>query len=82
MLDLTGCELVLGLEDTTADEPYVEAPDLVALGETHGCAIMSARLYCWGLNAFGQLGVGGLEPSVAPRALPIDGSWRLSLIHI
>jgi hypothetical protein len=48
----------------------------VALGETHGCAVMNARLYCWGNNEFGQLGVGGMDASNVPLALSVDGSWR------
>jgi alpha-tubulin suppressor-like RCC1 family protein len=48
----------------------------VALGDEHGCAVVNAKLYCWGDNSLGQLGVGGTEPSNRPRALSVDGTWR------
>lgn len=46
----------------------------VALGEEHGCAIATSRLYCWGNNEFGQLGSG----DTASRSTPalVEGSWR------
>ncbi|HEX6273555.1 MAG TPA: hypothetical protein VFZ53_10950 [Polyangiaceae bacterium] len=77
LLHLTGCHLVLGLEETTKSEPSSEERGVsdVALGENHGCAIWNARVYCWGDNTFGQLGVGGTEASLAPQALALDGSW-------
>ena len=65
-----GCELVLGIEDTKAHPSSLESafsPD-VALGETHGCAVLNAHIYCWGGNEFGQLGVSGTEPSGRPLA--------------
>ncbi len=64
---------VLGPEPKTSGSALVTD---VALGEEHGCAVVNGRLYCWGGNAFGQLGVGGTEPSNRPRALSVEGSWR------
>jgi alpha-tubulin suppressor-like RCC1 family protein len=45
----------------------------VALGEAHGCAIASTRLYCWGNNESGELGLGDTTPREAPTL--VDGSW-------
>jgi alpha-tubulin suppressor-like RCC1 family protein len=74
----TACEFVIGIEETTSRRPPSEGdlgPD-VALGEKHGCAISNAHLYCWGSNEFGQLGVGGTDPSGRPLAVSVDVSWR------
>lgn len=55
---------------------YVQYPTLVAglptgvtaitAGATHSCAIANGRVYCWGDNAFGQLGDGTNTKSLAP----------------
>ena len=45
----------------------------VALGEAHGCAVTSTRLYCWGNNESGELGVGDTTSREAPTL--VDGSW-------
>jgi hypothetical protein len=69
-----GCELVLGIRDTASRREEVIGYD-VALGEAHGCAIKNTRLYCWGSNEFGQLGVGGTEPSSHPLAVSSDRAF-------
>ena len=76
VLALGGC--VERVEVLSPDRGESEAAIVsdVALGEEHGCAISGARLYCWGNNTSGQLGVGDADPSVGPRALSVDGSWR------
>lgn len=38
----------------------------IALGVQHGCAIVAARLYCWGANGSGQLGLGDLMDRSTP----------------
>ena len=45
----------------------------VALGEAHGCAVTSTRLYCWGNNESGELGVGDAMSREEPTL--VDGSW-------
>lgn len=55
--------------------PYVVAPTLVPLplsdgtapivlsaSESHTCAVINERLYCWGSDDFGQLGTGTARP--------------------
>lgn len=37
-----------------------------SLGTQHTCAISDDRMYCWGNNAKGQLGVGGASPTNVP----------------
>jgi alpha-tubulin suppressor-like RCC1 family protein len=38
----------------------------VALGASHGCALVSAQVWCWGSNAHGQLGAPAQAGSQAP----------------
>lgn len=38
----------------------------ISAGTWHTCAVSSSRLYCWGYNAFGQLGDGSTAENVAP----------------
>ena len=47
-------------------------------GEDHNCAIdTSGRIWCWGDNSFGQLGLPAGVPAVAPAPtlLPDPGPW-------
>jgi alpha-tubulin suppressor-like RCC1 family protein len=58
----------------------------VAAGRAHACAITAAgRLFCWGSNREGQLGVGDTETRDAPAAVALPGpvtavaaGWRHS----
>jgi len=45
-------------------------------GEGHACAIESGRAYCWGDNAFGDLGDGSTTDSTVP--VPVDTSGVLA----
>ena len=45
----------------------------VALGEAHGCAVTSTRLYCWGNNESGELGFGDTTSREDPTL--VEGSW-------
>jgi alpha-tubulin suppressor-like RCC1 family protein len=58
-----------------ADVPAGAIAD-VALGDGHGCAVSKARLYCWGDNQLGQLGLGDTLERHAPTLLDIAGSFR------
>ena len=42
----------------------------VALGETHGCAIASGELRCWGGNSWGMLATGDYNPVYYAGAVP------------
>lgn len=45
-------------------------------GNAHFCAIRTdGRLYCFGANAQGQLGVGGSRPTSAPAAVLSSATW-------
>lgn len=49
----------------------------VTLGARHTCALSAGRLFCWGANDEGQLGVGDLVPRTVPT--PVDapaGRWE------
>jgi alpha-tubulin suppressor-like RCC1 family protein/lysophospholipase L1-like esterase len=54
----------------------------VALGRHHSCAIADARIYCWGDNGRGQLGVGNrTAPSErSSRPLKLEHSGRATAI--
>jgi alpha-tubulin suppressor-like RCC1 family protein len=46
----------------------------VALGESFTCAVRSGgALYCWGLNAYGQLGRGGTDDAWEPARVCLPG---------
>lgn len=50
----------------------------IAISGDHTCAIKSdATLWCWGLNAAGQLGTGTTSntPTTAPPVAPLAGAW-------
>jgi alpha-tubulin suppressor-like RCC1 family protein len=52
----------------------------VAAGWLHTCAIGQTdlrygRLFCWGLNAHGQLGIGTTEDALAPVQTGTDADW-------
>lgn len=48
-----------------------------AVGYTHACAIdVENRLYCWGRNGFGQLGVGGSSPRTEPARVGQESDWE------
>jgi hypothetical protein len=52
----------------------VGASSLTA-GADHSCAIFAdGKLYCWGANGSGQLGIGNQTQPAAPGPLPIIGS--------
>jgi alpha-tubulin suppressor-like RCC1 family protein len=49
----------------------------VAAGQGHTCALtLSGALYCWGANQDGQLGVGDVNPRLAPALTPGGADWE------
>ena len=54
--------------------------DAIAAGDSHACALTNTgAVWCWGLNAYGQLGDGTLlQSSVPVRVLASTGSGPLS----
>lgn len=57
-----------------APEPRIRAtddPGVIAAGGRHTCAVVSARVLCWGANDRGQLGDGDVEARGTPA--PIVG---------
>jgi alpha-tubulin suppressor-like RCC1 family protein len=47
----------------------------VAAGAEHTCGLRSAplpKLFCWGDNRYGQLGLGHRDPMVGPQEVPGD----------
>ena len=53
----------------------------VSAGHTHTCAIHNAELFCWGDNAFGQLGDGSTSPFPVIPAMPtVMGTNFISVV--
>ena len=51
---------------------------MVETGAGHTCAIRTdSGLYCWGLNNYGQLGVGSTINQLAPTAVWYGGVWSV-----
>jgi alpha-tubulin suppressor-like RCC1 family protein len=74
-LGALGCvERVEVLSPAPDESGVASAVSDVALGELHGCAVATSRLYCWGDNEFGQLGLGDDAPRNRPTL--VQGSWR------
>ena len=50
-----------------------------AVGYGHACGIKADddSLWCWGMNDYGQLGDGTLDPSFSPVKVPGDVLWRM-----
>ncbi len=45
----------------------------ISLGGNHGCAVASGQAYCWGWNAYGQLGNNAVTNSSIPVAVNTSG---------
>jgi alpha-tubulin suppressor-like RCC1 family protein len=55
----------------------------VSAGGLHTCAVDTAHdLYCWGLNANGQLGIGPSGPTIAPTPQRVAGSLAFAKISL
>lgn len=70
-----------GDASTPADDAgVVVAPGttLVSAGEDHSCALRDGRVFCWGLNSDGQLGIGSVSSVSSPTevtTLPAPALW-------
>jgi alpha-tubulin suppressor-like RCC1 family protein len=47
----------------------------VAIGRTHVCIVAAQQLYCWGSNAYGQLGVGDTADRSVPTLVASTEVW-------
>lgn len=49
--------------------------DQLALGEAHSCGLehTTGRVFCWGYNAYGQLGLGDLVTRTSPQLVALSG---------
>ena len=67
-----GTTIVIPIYNAVASAPGAAR---VAAGGQHTCAInVAGRLYCWGANADGQLGVGAAgAPRPTPQPVPLPG---------
>jgi alpha-tubulin suppressor-like RCC1 family protein len=49
----------------------------VSAGNLHTCSVTVVGVaYCWGWNGSGQLGTGGLSPSLVPLMVPTGDEWN------
>lgn len=46
----------------------------LSVGSRHTCVLASAAIYCWGYNAYGQLGANGTTDSNVPIAVTTSGA--------
>ncbi len=69
-------QLGLGLPLMPQASPAVAAvasgATAVATGLTHGCAVVSGALDCWGLNSSGQVNGGSPTPPTVASPTPVD----------
>ena len=64
-----------GMEDYSLAHVGLDGPpSAVALGEFHSAAIVNKRLYMWGQNAIGQLGIGLKPDERRPSRVPLKGA--------
>jgi len=64
---------VLGPPEPPDDGNATSVTD-VALGAAHGCAVTATRLFCWGNNESGELGLGDQTVRTSPAL--VAGAWR------
>lgn len=63
-----------GAGGNTVDPPATNF-DLVDAGTDHTCALSDGRLYCWGGNGKGALGLGDGPPRAVPTRVGADDRW-------
>ncbi len=59
-----------------ADPATAGSNPRVTAGVAHACAVLQERLYCWGNNAYGQLGLGHAELVQVATEVRADVPWR------
>jgi alpha-tubulin suppressor-like RCC1 family protein len=58
--------------------PTTTVPTAIAAGTEHSCTVMSSKVWCWGANGNGQLGVGNnLDANFAVEAKNITTATRV-----
>jgi alpha-tubulin suppressor-like RCC1 family protein len=58
--------------------------DTLALGENHACGLETAtgRVFCWGANAGGQLGLGNTALQLLPQPVMLGTAAKLSVGYV
>lgn len=56
---------------TTSGDMLTKSVSDIDAGYTHTCAIAEDKVYCWGSNGVGQLGIGTTTASPVPKAVTI-----------
>jgi alpha-tubulin suppressor-like RCC1 family protein len=66
------CDLQCGPNELCTNQRCVPAQGVMSLACSfgHSCSVESGRLYCWGANDVGQLGLGDTTPRLEPDAVP------------
>lgn len=59
-----------------ADPTMAKSYDVIEAGSKHLCAISSGKLYCWGNNDYGQLGLGSSDSTTIPTRVGTSSTWQ------
>ncbi|XGC81435.1 RCC1 domain-containing protein [Bdellovibrio bacteriovorus] len=59
-----------------ADPAVAKSYDVIEAGAKHICAISSGKLYCWGNNDYGQLGLGNSTSTTIPTRVGTSTTWQ------
>jgi len=62
--------------------PAAPAPQRVAAGDEHACALVGGAAYCWGSNASGQLGAGASGPVQSSLPLTVAVPAGVSFVSL
>ncbi len=67
-----GCENCHMVFDSCLKAPVIGTPEMISVGADHSCMVTNQHtLYCWGSNAYGQLGIG-----------PVETGYQITPVHV
>ena len=69
-----------GANERTSALQYLTTPtSQVSAGDYHACSLSNGGVSCWGLNTYGELGIGSTTNSTSPMAVPgLSGVTQVS----
>ena len=72
VLSCVGCGARTGLSDVATDEPLPHRVSIFA-GPYGACALRDGELFCWGKNAYGEIGDGSTTTRARPTKVVLPG---------